>query len=111
MASLLGWILSWWQQSECRLALGMDVTTLADRFTVLCISVLYRGCAIPAAWKVLRGGEKGAWEPYWRALVTSLKGVVPKHWTVLGWPIVGCMRLGSSATSSRWAGTRSCASI
>src|SRR5438132_4571750 len=80
---LLGWILSWWPQSECRLALGMDVTTLADRFTVLCISVLYRGCAIPVAWKVLRGGEKGPWEPYWKALFTCLQASVPKEWTVI----------------------------
>ena len=61
----------------------MDATTLTDRFTVLCISVLYRGCAIPVAWKILRAGEKGAWEPHWKALLTSLKGAVPKHWTVI----------------------------
>ena len=73
---LLGWIVSWWPASECRLALGMDATTLTDRFTVLCISVLYRGCAIPVAWKVLREGEKGAWEPYWKALFTALQGQV-----------------------------------
>jgi hypothetical protein len=80
---LLAWILSWWPKTECRLALGMDATTLTDRFTVLCISVLYRGCAIPVAWKVLRGGEKGSWEPHWKALLISLKSSVPKHWTVL----------------------------
>jgi hypothetical protein len=61
----------------------MDATTRTSRFTVLCISVLYRGCAIPVAWKLLRGGEKGAWEPYWKALFTSLQGSVPKHWTVI----------------------------
>ncbi len=80
---LLSWIVSKWPARECRLALGMDATTLTDRFTVLCISVLYRGCAIPVAWKLLRGGEKGAWEPYWKALFTSLQASVPKHWTVI----------------------------
>ena len=80
---LLGWIVSLWPQTECRLALGMDAMTLTNRFTILCISVLYRGCAIPVAWKVVREGEKGAWEPYWKALLTSLKGSVPKHWTVI----------------------------
>ena len=80
---LLGWIVSWWPTTECRLALGMDATTLTDRFTVLCISVLYRGCAIPVAWKLLREGEKGAWEPYWKALFTALQGRVPKGWTVI----------------------------
>lgn len=36
-----------------QLALALDATTLQDRFVVLCISVLYRGCAIPVAWTVL----------------------------------------------------------
>ncbi len=80
---LLGWIVSKWPPLECRLALGMDATTLSDRFTVLCVSVLYRGCAIPVAWKLLCSGEKGAWEPYWKALFTSLQGKVPKGWTVI----------------------------
>src|SRR5437762_4315422 len=70
-APLLCWIVSWWPQTERRLALAMDATTLSDRFTALCISVLYRRCAIPVAWKMLRGGEKGAWEPYWKELLTS----------------------------------------
>ena len=80
---LLGWIVSKWPPGECRLALGMDATTLTDRFTVLCVSVLYRGCAIPVAWKVLRGGEKGSWQPYWKALFTCLQASVPKGWTVI----------------------------
>jgi hypothetical protein len=80
---LLGWIVSKWPPGECRLALGMDATTLADRFTVLCVSVLYRGCAIPVAWKLLRSGEKGAWQPYWKALFTCLQASVPKGWTVI----------------------------
>ncbi len=81
---LVGWILSWCsQKSEHRLALGMDASTLSDRFTVLCISVLYRGCAIPVAWKMLRWREKGSWEPYWKGLLTSLKASVPTDWTVI----------------------------
>ena len=82
-AALLCWILSKWPKAECRLALAMDATTLSDRFTVLCISVLYCGCAIPVAWKLLRAGEKGSWEPYWKALFTSLQGSGPAHWTVI----------------------------
>jgi hypothetical protein len=80
---LLRWIVSWWPKAECRLALALDATTLTDRFTVLCISVLYRGCAIPVAWKLLREGEKGAWKPQWQALFTALQGSVPKGWTVI----------------------------
>jgi hypothetical protein len=80
---LLRWIVSLWPASECRVALGMDASTLSDRFTVLCISVLYRGCAIPVAWKLMRAGEQGSWEPYWKALFNALQGSVPKHWTVI----------------------------
>ena len=82
-APLLCWIVSLWPANECRLALAMDATTLSDRFTVLCISVVYRRCAIPVAWKVMRGGEQGSWEPYWKALFTALQGSVPKHWKVI----------------------------
>src|SRR5260370_14891155 len=53
-APLLKWVLSWWQASGNCLALGMDATTLSDRFTVLAISVLYRGSAIPGCWKIGR---------------------------------------------------------
>src|ERR1700738_2437855 len=47
-APWLQWILSWWTADQPRLAL--DATTLKKRFTVLVISVVYRGCAIPVAW-------------------------------------------------------------
>src|SRR6266699_2473383 len=83
-APLLGWILSWWPANEPRLALALDATTLKKRFTVLCISVVYRGCAIPVAWKVVGAEEKGAWQPHWLALLQHLAGSVPEHWrTVL----------------------------
>ena len=42
-APLLGWILSQWQPGEQKLALAIDATTLGQRFTVLAVSVLYRG--------------------------------------------------------------------
>jgi hypothetical protein len=82
-APLLVWAVSLMPTEACQLALGMDATTLSDRFTVLCISVLYRGCAIPVAWKIVCAGEKGAWEPYWKELFTLLKDSVPAHWTVI----------------------------
>ncbi len=82
-APLLSWVLSWWSKQVHNLALGMDATTLSDRFTVLAISVLYRGCAIPVAWKIVRSHEKGSWEPYWKELFTLLQGSVPKGWTVI----------------------------
>ncbi|HJS20756.1 MAG TPA: hypothetical protein VJ785_18565 [Anaerolineales bacterium] len=59
---LLGWILSWWPANEKRLALAMDASSLGQRLVVLAISVVYRGCAIPVAWRVLPAIEKGSWK-------------------------------------------------
>lgn len=80
---LLRWVLAWWAPDERRLALAMDATTLGQRFTVLVISVVYRGCAIPVAWTVVGATTKGAWRPHWEALFTHLKSSVPADWTVL----------------------------
>src|SRR5436309_4865550 len=66
-----------------RVALALDATTLGQRFTVLCISVLVRGCAIPVAWKVLAYNQKGSWQPYWQTLLAHLDGVIPSEWSVL----------------------------
>lgn len=44
---LLRWIMSWWKGKQ--LALALDPTTVSDIFTVLTVSVVYRGCAIPVA--------------------------------------------------------------
>src|SRR5215471_9692686 len=44
-APLLRWVLRDW--SGCQLPLALDATTLGSRFVVLCVSVVYRGSAIP----------------------------------------------------------------
>src|SRR5437870_10352598 len=62
---LVRWVLAWWPAEERRLALALDATTLGQRFTVLVISVLYRGCAVPVAWVVVPATRKGAWRPHW----------------------------------------------
>jgi hypothetical protein len=82
-APLLRWVLAWWPDQSRELALALDATTLGQRFTVLCISVLVRGCAIPVAWKVLAYNQKGSWQPYWQTLLSQLEGVIPVEWTVL----------------------------
>jgi hypothetical protein len=82
-APLLRWIVSWWGNDERRLALALDATTLGSRFTVLAISVVYRGCAIPVAWKVVRAQTKGAWAPHWKTLLAHLEASIPPGWTVL----------------------------
>src|ERR671929_835174 len=62
-APLLAWVLSWWEGQQ--LALAIDATTLGQRFVVLVVSVVYRGCAIPVAWTVLPAKEKHAWRGEW----------------------------------------------
>lgn len=81
-APLVRWILSWWH-GERRLALVLDATTLADRFVVLAISVVYRGCAIPVAWCVLPAQQAGAWQPHWRRLLQQIASAIPPDWFVL----------------------------
>jgi hypothetical protein len=78
---LLRWVLSLWQGTE--LALAVDVTNHKERFHVLCVSVLYGGCAIPVAWHLLRGGTKGAWMPHLCRLLDTLAPAVPRDMTVL----------------------------
>src|SRR5437763_12921619 len=78
-APLLKWILAWWPADQPRLALALDATTLKKRFTVLCISAVYRGCAIAVAWKVVGAEEKGAWQPHWVSLLQQLAGRVPQR--------------------------------
>lgn len=80
---LLCWVLAWWPAGEKRLALALDATTLGQRFTVLAISVLYGGCAIPVAWAVVPATQKGTWRPHWEALLARLEGAVPADWLVL----------------------------
>ena len=82
-APLLRWVLTYWPASDAHLALVLDATMLRDRCTVLAISVVYRGCAIPVAWTVVAANRKGAWKPHWLAMLTELDGVLPPGWTVL----------------------------
>jgi hypothetical protein len=80
-APLLAWVLKGWPST--RLALALDATSLGDRFTVLAIGVVYRGNAIPVAWKVLPGNVARGWKPEWIALLRGFAGLVPPGWTVL----------------------------
>ena len=44
---------SLWKSGD--LALAIDPTTLSDRLSVIVVSVVYRGCAIPVDWVVMSG--------------------------------------------------------
>ena len=78
---LLGWVVSWWHGTQ--LALAIDATTLGQRFGVLALSVVYRGCAIPVAWVILPAGATHAWRREWLRLVRRLRPAIPPGWTVL----------------------------
>jgi hypothetical protein len=80
-APLLAWTLKGWPSN--RLALALDATSLGDRFTVLSISVVYRGSASPVAWRIVRANVRHAWKPEWIALLRSFQTLVPAGWTVI----------------------------
>jgi hypothetical protein len=82
-ASLLRWVLQLWKSDKHQLALVMDATNLRNRWTILAISVVFRGSAIPVAWKVFPALEEGSWRPHWERLFAFLDEAVPDDWEVL----------------------------
>jgi hypothetical protein len=82
-APLLAWVLRLWPADERHLALAIDASTLKQRFTVLCVSVVYRGCAIPVAWKIVATDQKGSWQAHGKGLLSQVQAGVPASWTVI----------------------------
>lgn len=82
-APLLGWVLAWWGSEERRLVVALDASSLGARFSVLALCVLYRSCAIPVAWVVVRAQEPGAWRPQWEALLRQVQASLPDEWLVV----------------------------
>ena len=80
-APWLAWVLDGW--AGTRLAVAIDATSLGGLFVVLALSIVYRGCAVPVAWKILKAGEKHAWKPEWQALLKQFRGLLPAGWTVI----------------------------
>ena len=81
--SLLQWIIDLLPQTTKELPIAIDATSIGQNFTVLSVNVLYRRCAIPIAWKVVKGTEKGSWKPYWKQLFQSFKDIVPQDYLVI----------------------------
>jgi hypothetical protein len=80
-APWLAWLLEGWHSQQ--LALALDATTLGQRFVVLAISVLYRGCAVPVAWKIVPANVPHAWEREWQTLLRHVQQRVPADWKVI----------------------------
>ncbi len=82
-APKIKWILSLWNGQEKWLPLAVDATNIGQNFTVLSLHVLYQGCGIAVAWKIVKGTEKGSWKPHWQKLFQLLKDAVPSDWQVI----------------------------
>lgn len=80
-APLLRWAIAGYSGQQ--LALALDATHLGDRFIVLAVSVVYRGCAIPVAWTIVTAQDKHAWRGDWLRMVRQLRPAVPPDWTVI----------------------------
>src|SRR5437870_7567850 len=78
---LLAWVVDQWEGTQ--LALALDATTLGTRFTVLALSVVYRGCAIPVAWTVLAATAKHAWRREWFRMLPQVRPAMPRPWRVI----------------------------
>lgn len=78
---LARWFVRLWTDNH--LVLALDATGHRDCLTVLTLSVVYRGSAIPLFWTALPGNQKGAWNPHWQRMLTRMHSVVPEGWSVL----------------------------
>jgi hypothetical protein len=63
--------------------LALDVTTLSTRFTVLAVSAVSRGGAIPVVWGVLSATATHAWRRKWLRRLRQVHRAVPRSETVL----------------------------
>jgi hypothetical protein len=80
-APLARWVLVHWPGR--RVALALDATSLGDRLVILVVSIVYKGCAVPIAWKILPAGRKHAWKPEWLTLLDLVQPAFPTDWQVV----------------------------
>ena len=78
---LLAWVPSRWQGPQR--AWALDATTLGPRCTVLAISVVYRGGAMPGAWTILPANPPHAGRREWWRRWRALRPAGPQGWTVI----------------------------
>jgi hypothetical protein len=62
-------------------ALALEATTVGTRLTVLALSVVSRGGAIPVAWTVLAATATPAGRREWGRLRRQVRRAVPRSWT------------------------------
>jgi len=78
---LIRWIVSWWQSKQ--IALALDATTLGLSFTILVVSIVYRGCAIHVAWTITKGNEKKSWNKEWLRMLRLVGRSIPRDFFVI----------------------------
>lgn len=78
---LIRWIVSWWQSKQ--IALALDATTLGLSFTILMVSIVYRGCGIHVAWTITKGNEKGSWNKEWLRMLRLVRKSIPRDFFVI----------------------------
>jgi hypothetical protein len=78
---LIRWIVSLWQSKQ--IALALDATTLGLSFTILVVSIVYRGCAIPIAWTITKGNEKKSWNKEWLRMLRLVRKGIPRDFFVI----------------------------
>jgi hypothetical protein len=81
LVPLVAWVVDQWEGNP--LALALEATTWGTRLTVLVISVVERGGAIPVAWTVLPATATHAWRRAWLRLLRQGHRAVPRPWTVI----------------------------
>ena len=88
-APLLRWVLAWWRSgrlapvSSTGQALAIDPTLKGDQTTAIVISVLYRSCAIPVAWRIHPAAQRGSWMDPTVELLEELAPAVPHEMSVI----------------------------
>ena len=90
------WIVGQWQGTPR--ALARAAPTVGTRCTVWASSVVYRGCAMPAAWPRLPAHTQQAWLREWRRMLRVLRPAIPPDWPVSVWAERGL--------SAGWLGRR-----
>ena len=78
---LIKWIVRLWQSRQ--IALALDATTLGLSFTILVVSIVYRGCAIPVAWTITKGNEKKSWNKQWLRMLRLVRKGIPMDFFVI----------------------------
>jgi len=59
------------------LAPGQDAAHRRDAIVLLCMSVLYRGAALPVAWVIVPANQPGAGEPPWERMLRWARSALP----------------------------------